>query len=102
MKLRARLKMLEKLFGLWKPKPPEQVDLVTEYVTCGKRDADDQLERPPEAVSGCVDHPDAERINRNPGESVEAFTSRLQALPGRKEKLPREIYLFGPENPPAA
>ena len=101
MKLKKRLRALQEHFAVKKMKD-DPIDVVTEYVSVGKRDSDDVLGLPPECVSGTVDRPDGERIHRKPGETVEAFTSRLCALAGRKEKSSREVFLFGPENPPAA
>ena len=100
MKLKKRLRALQEHFAVKKMKD-DPIEVVTEYVSVGKRDSDDVLGPPPPCASGSVD-PDGERIHRKPGENVEAFTTRLCALAGRKEKSSREVFLFGPENPPAA
>lgn len=100
MKFLARLRALERRFaitpGLKVPK------VITEYVACGERDPDGHLGPPPEPTFGCVDNPNAERVQRNPGESVEEFSRRLLALATKKGKVPPQVFLFPPGDPPKA
>jgi hypothetical protein len=96
MRLRARLKMLEKLFGIWKPKDLLPLVLISEYVSA---DADGNILEP---NSGAVDSHDGERHFRLPGESVKEFTSRLVALSSQKAGSPRQVFLFAPDIPPVA
>jgi hypothetical protein len=100
MSFRSRLRALQARFHIT-PGLPVPV-IISEYVAVGPRDSDGVLGPPPEPVSGCVDNPDGERLFRNPGESVKKFTSCLISRATKKGRVPPHVFLFPPEDPPAA
>ena len=98
-KFRARLRALEETLGIKALPVPV---LIVEYVACGERDPNGRLGPPPEPTSGCVDDEDRKRIDRKPGETVDAFKDRLVSLASKIGRVPPQVFLFSPEDPPDA
>jgi len=100
MRLRARVKKLERVFGIGRKRDLLPLILISEYVK-GERDSDGNVTRILEPASGSVDS-QGKRYFRLPGESVEQFKDRLIALSSPKDGSPRQISLYPPDAPPAA
>jgi hypothetical protein len=99
MSFRSRLRALQARFHITPGLPVPNI--VTEYVAPGPHDSQGTLLGPgPGPVSGCVDNSKGERILRNPGETVNKFTTRLLSLATKKGRVPPHVFLFPPDVPP--